>query len=88
MARKPLKFEEAMAKLENIAGAIEQGEIGLEESIDRYEEGMGLIAHCRKILGDAELKIQKLQADSEGRLEPEPFEAPTDDDATDAEAEE
>jgi exodeoxyribonuclease VII small subunit len=74
MAKKLPKFEEALARLEDIVGAIEQGEIGLEESIVRYEEGMGLIAHCRKILGEAELKIQKLQADAEGDLKAKPFE--------------
>lgn len=74
MPKKPLKFEEALARLEEIVGAIEQGQIGLEESIERYEEGMGLIAHCRKILGEAELKVQKLQADAEGKLQAQPFE--------------
>ena len=75
---KSTTFEEALAKLEGIVEAIEQGKIGLEESIARYEEGMGLIQHCRKIISQAELKIQKLQAGADGQLQPEPFEQPAD----------
>jgi len=78
MAKKPMKFEEALIKLEKIVEAIEQGKIGLEESIDRYEEGMGLISHCRTILAEAELKVQKLQADAEGQLQAEAFEPTSD----------
>ncbi len=84
MAKKRLKFEEALAGLEDIVNAIEQGKIGLEESIGRYEEGMALIRHCRGILAEAELKIQKLQADAEGQLHPEPLE-PAPDQAQDPE---
>ncbi len=76
MAKKRLKFEEAMAGLSEIVEAIETGEIGLEESIDRFEKGMALVRHCREILEEAELKIQKLQADAPAQ--PEPFE-PADD---------
>ena len=75
---KSMTFEEALAKLEGIVEAIEQGKIGLEESVARYEEGMGLIQHCRKIISQAELKIQKLQAGADGQLQPEPFEQPAD----------
>ena len=74
--KKQVTFEEALEKLEAIVEDIEQGKIGLEESITRYEEGMGLIQHCRKVLADAEMKIQKLQADQQGNLEATPFEPP------------
>ncbi|HUW81456.1 MAG TPA: exodeoxyribonuclease VII small subunit [Phycisphaerae bacterium] len=73
---KQVTFEQALEKLEAIVEDIEQGKIGLEESITKYEEGMGLIQHCRKVLADAEMKIQKLQADQQGNLEPTPFEPP------------
>lgn len=55
-------FEEAMKQLETIVQAIEQGKIGLEESIKQYEAGMALIRRCRAVLAEAELKIQHLQA--------------------------
>jgi exodeoxyribonuclease VII small subunit len=47
MSKKALKFEEALARLEGIADEIEQGKIGLEESIARYEEGMKLVQRCQ-----------------------------------------
>lgn len=62
MAQEKLSFEKAMARLEKIVEAIEQGKIELEDSIKQYEEGMTLIRHCRGVLSDAELRIQKLQA--------------------------
>ncbi len=74
--KKQVTFEEALEKLEAIVEDIEQGKIGLEESVTKYEEGMGLIQHCRKVLADAEMKIQKLQADQQGNLESQPFEPP------------
>lgn len=67
-------FEASLAELEAIVEAIEQGTIGLEESIVKYEQGMQLIRHCRGILSSAELKIEKLQADAAGELTPKPFE--------------
>lgn len=63
MARGKLKFEDAMARLEAIVESIERGEVGLEESIKQFEEGMGLIQRCRSVLSDAELKIRRLQSD-------------------------
>ncbi|MFQ6047986.1 MAG: exodeoxyribonuclease VII small subunit [Phycisphaerae bacterium] len=74
--KKPLSFEQALERLEAIVEAIEQGKIGLEQSIAKYEEGMRLIQHCRTILSQAEQKIQKLQADARGQLQPEPFQPP------------
>ena len=72
MAKKKQTFEESLGKLETIVRDIEEGKIGLEESIKRYEEGMGLLSHCRKILSQAELRLQTLQEGSEGELEAKP----------------
>jgi len=62
MASRKFVFEKAMGRAEEIAAAIEQGEIGLEESLKQFEEGMGLIHRCRKVLDEAEHKIQCLEA--------------------------
>jgi len=69
MAKKKLTFEQALTQLEAIAEQIEQGKIGLEESIAKYEEGMRLVKQCRDILAKAETKIQKLQKNPDGTLE-------------------
>jgi len=78
MAKKKLNFEEALKQLETIAGQIERGTIGLEESIDKYEEGMALVKQCRDILSKAELKIQQLQQRADGTLETTNFKRPMD----------
>lgn len=62
MAKDNLKFEEALKRLEQIVDSIEQGKIGLEDSIKSYEEGMSLVRRCRAVLQEAEQKIQYLQA--------------------------
>jgi len=73
MAKRKPTFEEALNQLETIAEQIEQGTIGLEESITQYEKGMALVKQCRDILTKAELKIQKLQERSDGTLATKPF---------------
>lgn len=80
-----LKFEDAMRRLDEIVQAMESGEIGIEESIARYEEAMALRAHCQRILDDAELKIKKIQLDAAGRISAEPL-TPAAESADDGEA--
>ncbi len=58
-----------MTRLEAIVQAVEKGEIGLEESIDKYEEAMGLVRQCRAILTEAEQRIQRIQLDAQGGAE-------------------
>ena len=67
---KKLKFEQALAKLEQIVSEIEEGKVPLEESIAKYAEGIGLVQHCRKILDAAEQKIQLLAKGEGAALEP------------------
>jgi len=73
MAKKKLNFEDSLSQLEAIAEQIEQGKIGLEESITQYEQGMSLVKHCRAILSKAELKIQELQERPDGTLNSVPM---------------
>ena len=69
MAKK-LTFEQALEQLEQIVSRIEQGETSLEESIEKYAEGIVLIKQCRKILDAAEKKIQLLSGAETGQLTP------------------
>lgn len=69
-------FEEALSQLEAIALAIEEGKIGLQDSITEYEKGMKLIRHCRSILAEAEARIQQLQVAEDGRVSTAPLEPP------------
>ena len=64
-----LSFEQALAKLDEIVTAIEEGEVPLEQSIDKYAEGVELVKQCRQILDRAERKIQLLGKGEGGGLE-------------------
>jgi exodeoxyribonuclease VII small subunit len=72
----PKSFEDALSELERILAEIEAGEIGLEESLARYERGNFLIQHCRGVLGAAEKQIELLSKAPDGGLKsvPEPIE--------------
>ncbi|HEX8524842.1 MAG TPA: exodeoxyribonuclease VII small subunit [Tepidisphaeraceae bacterium] len=60
----PKNFEEALDELERILSEIESGEVGLEESLAKYERGQFLIQHCRQILGKAEKQIETLNGNA------------------------
>ncbi|PHY22290.1 exodeoxyribonuclease VII small subunit [Caulobacter sp. BP25] len=55
-----LSFEEALAQLERIVAELESGQAPLERSIDIYERGAALKAHCEKKLEAARLKVEKI----------------------------
>src|SRR5919198_36638 len=58
-----LKFEECLARLEQIVGALESGNLPLEESLKVFEEGVALARHCGRYLEDAERRIEMLDND-------------------------
>lgn len=55
-----IKFEDAIKKLEDIAKELESGNLGLDESVNKFEEGMKLSKVCNKMLNEAEKKINLL----------------------------
>src|SRR5688572_18665031 len=64
----PKSFEDALHELEQILAEIEGGELGLEESLVKYERGNFLIHHCRAVLGQAEKQIELLSKSADGGL--------------------
>lgn len=52
-----LNFEKSMEKLENIAEELEKDDLGLDESVKLFEEGMELSKKCNEMLQIAEKKI-------------------------------
>ena len=70
----PKTFEEALAELEQIVADIESGQVGLEESLLRYERGTFLIQHCRGVLNSAEKQIELLSKTADGGLAAAPME--------------
>lgn len=62
MAKKTNKsFEDSLARLQKISELLESDEVGLEESVKLYEEGMKLSKECYNVLDKAELKITELK---------------------------
>lgn len=68
MADKEVKFESALEKLEEIVDKLESGDIGLDESIKQYEEGMKLLRFCTAKLEEVEKKIEILVKDKSGKV--------------------
>jgi len=64
---KSLSFEDAMGQLEKIVDALDSGDVSLEKSIDIYEQGAALQKHCEDKLKQAEMRVQKIVADSSGK---------------------
>ncbi len=55
-----LTFKEASIELEHIVRALEQGDLELEESIERYSRGVELLGSLRERLAQAEQRVQVL----------------------------
>jgi exodeoxyribonuclease VII small subunit len=67
-------FETALAELERILRALEDGTTSLEESLTQYERGVGLLKRCYQQLCDAEQRIVLLSGvDGDGKPIVEPF---------------
>ncbi|MBC7283160.1 exodeoxyribonuclease VII small subunit [Hoeflea sp.] len=62
-----LSFEEAVAELERIVEQLERGDVALDTSIEIYERGEALKAHCEKLLSAAEKRIEKIRLDRQGQ---------------------
>jgi len=61
-----MSYEQALSELETIVGALEQGDVALEKSIEIYERGEALKKHCEKLLGAAEAKVEKIRVGADG----------------------
>jgi exodeoxyribonuclease VII small subunit len=71
-----LNFEEALADLERIVADLETGQTGLDQTLARYERGVGLLRHCHDLLQKAERRIGLLRGvDGEGNPITAPLES-------------
>ena len=64
-----IKFEEALKKLEKIIGELESGDLSLDESLKKYQEGIELARSCSQKLDSAKKKIDILSKNSKGEFE-------------------
>ena len=69
-----LNFEKSIERLEAIVKEMETGQIGLEQMMAHYEEGMNTVKFCTAKLNEVEKKIEQL-SEKNGELHTEPFDA-------------
>ena len=66
-------FEDKMQQLEQVVDELEKGDMNLDESLVKFEDGMKLAKECNKMLEDAEKKVTIL-LEKNGEIEEEDFE--------------
>jgi exodeoxyribonuclease VII small subunit len=70
MAKK--SFETALTRLEKITEELEDGELSLENSLKKFEEGIQLAEFCSEQLSEAKAKVELL-LEKDGKIETLPF---------------
>ncbi|MEQ8603456.1 MAG: exodeoxyribonuclease VII small subunit [Marivibrio sp.] len=66
-----MSFEQAMHELEEIVQAMERGDAGLDEAIDRYTRGAQLKRHCEAKLKEAKARVEKITVGADGGVSAE-----------------
>ena len=66
-------FEEQMEELEEIVEELEKGDLSLEDSVKKFEEGIKISNECNNTLEEAEKKITIL-VNQDGEMKEENFE--------------
>ncbi|HBW13427.1 MULTISPECIES: exodeoxyribonuclease VII small subunit [Proteiniclasticum] len=65
MAKKVKNYKELTEQLEEVLNELESGELSVEESMKKYEEGVSLTKELLQILEKAEAKVKMIQSDEE-----------------------
>ena len=63
-------FDARLERLEGIVAELEGGGLGLEEAIERYQEGIGHLKNCHGTLAGYRQRVEELTRDAEGALRP------------------
>lgn len=70
MAKK--NFEHALARLEQVTDELEAGDLSLEKSLDKFNEGIELVQFCNSRLEEAKSRVELLLK-KDGELVGVPF---------------
>lgn len=68
-----MKFEDAIALLEQIVARLESGTLGLDEAIAEYERAVGLIRICNERIDAATQRVRLLTESADGSVSDIPF---------------
>lgn len=61
------QYGQVVERLQGLVEALESGELSLEESLERFAEGIALVKQGEKLLADAEKRIEQLMSE-DGRV--------------------
>ncbi|HNZ65928.1 MAG TPA: exodeoxyribonuclease VII small subunit [Planctomycetota bacterium] len=75
-AEQNYSFEEAYKQLSQCVKELEQGNLTLENSIEKYRQGMNYLSTCRRILTEVEKKIELITRQDNNKLQKTPFPLP------------
>ena len=62
------QYSDVVERLRQVVEALEGGELSLEESLEKFGEGINLVKRGEKLLGEAEKRVEQLLRD-EGRTQ-------------------
>lgn len=68
-----ISFENGIERLEKIVSELDQNNVSLEQALELFGEGIGLVKHCNNLLDSAEAKVKVLIENSDGQLITEKF---------------
>jgi exodeoxyribonuclease VII small subunit len=72
-AEKAEAYDAVVARLERVVGELESGQLTLEQSIDKFAEGVKLAHEATRKLDEAERRIELLVRNADGAEEEVPF---------------
>lgn len=74
-------FDDLLERLQKVVAKLEAGNLGLEDSLAAYEEGVGLAKAAHAVLDGAEKRVELLVGGGPGGVASQPLDGPGDDDA-------
>ena len=73
MVENKLSYEEAIEELEQILETLEEGNLSLKDSMEKFKRGVELYNYCNEILKDVEGEVKVLLKDQNGNMNEEVF---------------
>lgn len=66
-------YDAIVARLERVVGELESGQLTLEQSIEKFAEGIRLAKDASRKLEEAERRVEQLVRSADGEAEAVPF---------------
>lgn len=79
----PAEFEASLEALETLVARMENGELGLEQSLAEFQRGMELVQRCQHALDDAQRRVEALTQEDPATLPGKPTTPPGQEDPND-----